>query len=1408
MKEPVNLLLFRLGVAVLFVSVISLQTAALEVSDTLSGGTWTINDSPIKVVGNLILPDETQLTIEPGVRVEFTGPYQFIIEGVLVAEGDRHNRIVFTAEHPDMAHLRWKGIRFVNGDRGSKLIFCDITYGWARYEDPWPENCGGGIYLEGSSPEIRSCYIAHNWAARDGGGIYAMFSTSLMKNNLIVDNICENHGGGLFVSYSEPTIMNCTVAHDTAYSDGGGIFIGAEGSPWIINNIISHNNQNFAWVATSLSVTFSNIPGFTDPLPGPGNRNVDPVFVNVTDHPYDYHLRLDSPCIDTGDPEMNPAEEPDVLVNRINMGAYGGTVEAALSVPVIYNYLDSLGVPVRFDSIRTGSLASKEITIENRGHYRLFIQDFDFTSDAFSPDMVEVEGLLVPEYSVEPIEPGENAKYAINFIPDSLKTYNDTLTIYSSATHQPPLKLRLIGTGIDPKAALEDTLLNFGNRQIDLSHTGVVRITNVGSSALRFSSIRIQGDGFDAEISDAHEVLEPDETGDVTITFSPTRPENYEASISLRNNDRDLVVVVKGKGVGPKMVIDDSTLFMGYVYAHADNQGNADGDTSTYTVRIANEGSNYLFLLDVNSTNSAIFSLSIPDNYLVTVNDHGRYVIQPEGFTCLGIPAGDSLELPIHFHPSSPGDIAFEAFLNISGFFLDTIAFDLSDIDTLSLTSLAEHTVTLGGVGMLEPGKYVFGDVGGETWEKLEGTKAYVVLDSVYVLRHEKLRIAPGATILFNAGAKMLVEGEFRAVGLPDDSIKFMPRDPSGTDASRWNGIFLYYEDATRLSYCVIEGSVGGIAIIDASPLIQFCTISNNQNDSLAGGGIFLRNSGASIVGCTIEDNMALAGAGICAENSIPVINNCIIRNNSAEIGGGITLRFLSSALMQSNLIYGNTWGAIAIQDHSSPRLINNTITDNSGWGIFAVVRSVPVLINTILWNNGATELDIDESSNALVSYCDIKGGFMGTKNLDVDPLFEDAAPEDYPYRLSEGSLLIDAGNPEYIYRDHFIPPSLGTDTCDIGAYGGPLGGSWTIPDVSITLFQNPAFPHWLDIFVTSLDAIREVPTCSLELGTGSKVDVPLSPNPADEYIFMGSYEALGSGMLFITVDADLAGKSQRVSRTYELNLLKPGGGTIQMAGVDGKVTLPSGSYDRVLTVLTGFESEPIKPSNGKVFISPLFFIRGMDEPLNEFCKLNVKFNADGWVDADLKQLGVYRLEGGNWREKDIPPGEFDILTVKRDAEAWMDADRRGVLSREQIAIYSTEGDNWFRLEGGYDDGVVTGKLDRGGCFAIAWDSDASPYMAANIPQTTDLIRAYPNPFNDKVSIEFNLERKTDIQLAVYDLGGRRIVDLIDQTLPAGNHIAVWNGRMENGVSLPSGIYWARLEGVKDSCLVKLLLLR
>ena len=68
-----------------------------------------------------------------------------------------------------------------------------------------------------------------------------------------------------------------------------------------------------------------------------------------------------------------------------------------------------------------------------------------------------------------------------------------------------------------------------------------------------------------------------------------------------------------------------------------------------------------------------------------------------------------------------------------------------------------------------------------------------------------------------------------------------------------------------------------------------------------------------------------------------------------------------------------------------------------------------------------------------------------------------------------------------------------------------------------------------------------------------------------------------------------------------------------------------------------------------------------------------------------------------------------------------------------------------------------------------------------------------PNPSRDETHLSFTLPQRATLDLAIYDLQGRRIATLASGEAAAGPHEAQWGGRSDSGQLLGAGIYFARL---------------
>jgi len=200
---------------------------------------------------------------------------------------------------------------------GGDVVGCTIVSNTAS-------DTGGGVSCN-EYGTITRCYIANNAAHglvnNWGGGGVRLNQGGSVISSLIVSNVSRLTGGGVF-AFDGGHVYNCTVAANVATNIGGIYFqdLGGVYDLEVINSIayLNHNGNNNGGLYTYTCTT----PG---PM-GAGNITNDPQFVNAASN--DFHLQMNSPCVDTGTNLAWLATQRDLdgnprsMYGCVDMGAY------------------------------------------------------------------------------------------------------------------------------------------------------------------------------------------------------------------------------------------------------------------------------------------------------------------------------------------------------------------------------------------------------------------------------------------------------------------------------------------------------------------------------------------------------------------------------------------------------------------------------------------------------------------------------------------------------------------------------------------------------------------------------------------------------------------------------------------------------------------------------------------------------------------------------------------------------------------------------------------------------------------------------------------------------------------------------------------------------------------------------
>ena len=93
-------------------------------------------------------------------------------------------------------------------------------------------------------------------------------------------------------------------------------------------------------------------------------------------------------------------------------------------------------------------------------------------------------------------------------------------------------------------------------------------------------------------------------------------------------------------------------------------------------------------------------------------------------------------------------------------------------------------------------------------------------------------------------------------------------------------------------------------------------------------------------------------------------------------------------------------------------------------------------------------------------------------------------------------------------------------------------------------------------------------------------------------------------------------------------------------------------------------------------------------------------------------------------------------------------------------------------------------------------------------PNTFALNQNYPNPFNPTTNISYSIELKSYVNLTIYDLNGREVQQLVNESQSAGNKTIIWNGKDEFGKPVSAGVYLYKIQADKFIETRKMILMK
>jgi len=222
---------------------------------------------------------------------------------------------------------------------------------------------------------------------------------------------------------------------------------------------------------------------------------------------------------------------------------------------------------------------------------------------------------------------------------------------------------------------------------------------------------------------------------------------------------------------------------------------------------------------------------------------------------------------------------------------------------------------------------------------------------------------------------------------------------------------------------------------------------------------------------------------------------------------------------------------------------------------------------------------------------------------------------------------------------------------------------------------------------------------------------------------------------------------------------------------------------------------------------------------------------ASGVIDGPANGLAV--LTGGTGRFPSLVSAGTGAVSVfwsdrRNLATTGLDVYTQHVVTIPSLAIDSAFPANGVPITMAMGDQELPTAVWNGTNGAIAaWDdtrsfaiTDYDIYAGSILKITTDagspvspslqfaLDVGTPNPFRDRMRIDFHLPREAPIRLEVFDTSGRRVRTVVSGRYSAGRHDASWDGTNDKGHALPTGAYLMRLRSDELTATRRVILMR
>ncbi|MEM6526801.1 MAG: right-handed parallel beta-helix repeat-containing protein, partial [Chloroflexota bacterium] len=283
----------------------------------------------------------------------------------------------------------------------------------------------------------------------------------------------------------------------------------------------------------------------------------------------------------------------------------------------------------------------------------------------------------------------------------------------------------------------------------------------------------------------------------------------------------------------------------------------------------------------------------------------------------------------------------------------------------------------------------------------------------------------------------------------------------NGYPAAQDGGVIYNSNGTVTINNSTLTNNVSrdGGAIDNGGGTVTINNSTLTNNNAPDGGAIYNNSGNVTVNNSTFSNNIADAFSGVIDNNGVLTVNNSAFADNddtslhnrnalvvtnttfadNQSAQGTIVNTPNATATVVNSLFADEVGqeGAAVIYNRGTFTLTNSTIADSSAtfFGHTIDNGNNPLTVNnSIIWGNTSDGAINDRgTSSVVVQNSIIEGGYAGTGNLDVDPLFTDAANGNYT--LQAGSPAIDTGDNSLLPTE----TSLGVDVDGDGVTDDPV---------------------------------------------------------------------------------------------------------------------------------------------------------------------------------------------------------------------------------------------------------------------------------------------------------------------------------------------------------------------------------